>query len=80
MIIGVFSFSDFFIDPNALLGIGLGALAISFAPHIFKSKSFMRYREEKWLRSSKKKKSNLTLSNSKVDKKTEETLEEVKAS
>ncbi len=82
LIIGVFSFSDFFINPNILLGMGLGALAISFAPHIFKSRSFMRDREEKWLKSSKKKKSNLTLasSNSKVEEKTEETIKEAQAS
>ena len=80
LIIGVFSFSDFFIEPNALLGTGLGALAISFAPHIFKSKSFMKYREEKWLKSSRKKKSNLAISHSRLDEKVKEAVEEAKAS
>ncbi|AZQ59292.1 permease [Maribacter sp. MJ134] len=46
LIIGIFSFSDFFISAPALLGIGLTALGISYAPHIFKSKSFLRDREK----------------------------------
>lgn len=80
LIIGIFSLSDFFINPNVLLGIGLGALSVSFAPHIFKSKSFMRSREDKWLKSTKKKKSKLTIADSKVEEKTQDTIKEAQAS
>ncbi|WP_396635837.1 permease [Maribacter sp. R77961] len=46
LIIGIFSFSDFFISAPTLFGIGLAALGISYAPHILKSKSFLRDREK----------------------------------
>ncbi|MFX0555593.1 permease [Maribacter sp. CXY002] len=80
LIIGIFSFSDFFINAPTLFGVGLAALGISYAPHILKSRSFMRDREDKWLKSTKKKKSNLTIADSKVEEKTQETIKEAQAS
>lgn len=73
LIIGIFSFSDFFINPNALLGIGLCALAFSFAPHIFKSRSFMNDRKSEALATTNKKTANLKIVNTVTEeKKTEE--------
>lgn len=36
LIIGIFSFSEFFVDPIIILGIGAGVLTISFIPNLFK--------------------------------------------
>ena len=78
LIIGIFSFNEFFINPIALLGIGISILAISFTPDIFKSTSFMLSRERKHTRKNLEKKSQMTIS--KGDYKNEKILNEAKAS
>ncbi|WP_084273492.1 AEC family transporter [Maribacter antarcticus] len=70
LIIGIFSFSEFFVNPVALIGIGLSALAVSYAPDIFKSRSFMMDREKRTLDAPLRKKSALKI-------KRKSTLEEV---
>jgi hypothetical protein len=37
LIIGIFSFNEFFVNPFGILGIGIGAMAISFIPFVLKS-------------------------------------------
>ena len=61
LIIGIFSFSEFFINPLILLGLGASILAISFTPDIFKTTSFMLDRERKITHKTLKKKSHLTI-------------------
>ncbi|WP_299797712.1 permease [uncultured Maribacter sp.] len=45
LIIGIFSFSDYFINPLTLIGLGVVILAITFAPDILKSLSSNRSRK-----------------------------------
>ena len=61
LIIGIFSFNEFFINPMILIGIGTAILAITYAPDIFKSKSFMVERERKIARKTNKKHAQLTI-------------------
>lgn len=61
LIIGIFSFSEFFINPLILLGLGTAILAITYAPDIFKSKSFMMHRERKVVPKLKKDHPRLTI-------------------
>jgi len=37
LIIGIFSFGEYFIDPFTILGIGIGTMCISFVPYVLKS-------------------------------------------
>ncbi|MFT6795987.1 MAG: hypothetical protein ACJART_001125 [Maribacter sp.] len=77
LIIGVFSFSEFFINPVALIGIGLSALAVSYAPDIFKSRSFMIDREKGTLVAPLRKESALKIGRKSTS---EEIAKEAKAS
>lgn len=45
LIIGIFSFSDFFVDPFTILGIGAGVVVLSFIPYLLR-----------WMQSSRNKK------------------------
>ncbi|WP_299325363.1 permease [uncultured Maribacter sp.] len=45
LIIGIFSFSDYFINPLTLIGLGVVILAITFVPDILKSLSSNRSRK-----------------------------------
>lgn len=78
LIIGIFSFSEFFIDSTHLLGIGLAGLAISFIPAIIKRKSFMNLRKQEDVPPKPTQRSNLKIVDS-VSKKNPKT-EEAKAS
>jgi len=80
LIIGIFSFNEFFIDPIILLGLGTSILAISFTPDIFKSTSFMLSRERKNSRKNLKKESPLTISKGDYKQDNEKILNEAKAS
>jgi predicted permease len=80
LIIGIFSFNEFFINPIALLGIGISILAISFTPDIFKSTSFMLSRERKHTRKNLEKKSQMTISKGDYKNENEKILNEAKAS
>ncbi|MFT6933905.1 MAG: hypothetical protein ACJAUQ_000283 [Maribacter sp.] len=77
LIIGIFSFSEFFINPVALFGIGLSALAVSYAPDIFKSRSFMMDREKGTLDAPLRKESALNIRRKSTS---EEVANEAKAS
>lgn len=78
LIIGIFSFSEHFINPITLLGLGAIVLAISFAPDIFKATSFRADRERKIARKLSKKKSKMTIAKGEFDDK--KTFNEAKAS
>lgn len=80
LIIGIFSFSDFFIDPNVLFGAGLGTLAVSYAQDIFKSRSFKRDREKQIPAQDKSSTSRLTVTKNESDKQKNEQVNEAKAS
>lgn len=80
LIIGIFSFSDFFIDPNVLFGTGLGTLAVSYAQDIFKSKSFKRDREKQIPAQDKSSTSRLIVTKNESDKQKNEKVNEAKAS
>ncbi|MDP2525736.1 AEC family transporter [Maribacter dokdonensis] len=80
LIIGIFSFSEYFINPLTLLGVGAIILGITFAPDIFKSTSFMLDRERKKIPKSVKPKSKLTIAKNDFKHKTEKTMNEAKAS
>ncbi|CAN0596288.1 unnamed protein product, partial [Ectocarpus sp. 12 AP-2014] len=77
---GIFSFSEYFINPLTLLGLGAIILGITFAPDIFKSTSFMLDRERKKMPKSVKPKSKLTIAKNDFKHKTEKTMNEAKAS
>jgi predicted permease len=79
LIIGIFSFSEFFINPLTLLGLGASILAISFAPDIFKSKSFMMERERKIAKVTAEKKSRMTIAESNYQSSESKTINEAKA-
>ncbi|WP_339629324.1 permease [uncultured Maribacter sp.] len=79
LIIGIFSFSEFFIDPLTLLGLGASILAISFAPDILKSKSFMMERERKIAKVTAKKKSRMTITEGKYESSESKKMNEAKA-
>ena len=78
LIIGIFSFSDYFINPITLLALGLIILAISFAPDIFKTTSFRADRERKITSKLLKRKSKMTIAKGNYED--EKTLNEAKAS
>ncbi|WP_324024000.1 permease [Maribacter sp. BPC-D8] len=78
LIIGIFSFSDYFINPVTLLGLGSIILAISFAPDILKATSFRADRERKISLKLLKRKSNMTIAKGNYEE--EKTLNEAKAS
>ncbi|MGJ8713472.1 MAG: AEC family transporter [Maribacter stanieri] len=78
LIIGIFSFSDYFINPITLLALGLIILAISFAPDIFKTTSFRADRERKITSKLLKRKSKMTIAKGNYEE--EKTLNEAKAS
>tara|TARA_R110000751_G_scaffold94609_7_gene184669 strand:- start:1449 stop:2642 length:1194 start_codon:yes stop_codon:yes gene_type:complete len=80
LIIGIFSFSEYFINPLTLLGLGAIILGITFAPDIFKSTSFMLDRERKKIPKPVKPKSKLTIAKNDFKHKTEKTINEAKAS
>lgn len=80
LIIGIFSFSEFFINPLTLLGIGTSILCITFTPDIFKSKSFMMERERKITKVKTKKKSQMTIAKNDFKSELEKTVTEAKAS
>jgi hypothetical protein len=77
LIIGIFSFSEFFVNPVALIGIGLSALAVSYAPDIFKSRSFMMDREKGTLDAPRRKETALNIRRKSTS---EEVANEAKAS
>ncbi|WP_405410771.1 AEC family transporter [Maribacter sp. Asnod1-A12] len=77
LIIGIFSFSEYFINPLILLGSGAIILVITFAPDIFKSFNFIFNREHKTSDETLKRSSNLTISKIDYEKKS---LNEAKAS
>ncbi|WP_209435179.1 AEC family transporter [Maribacter forsetii] len=78
LIIGIFSFSDYFINPITLLGLGALILAISFAPDILKANSFRTDRERKITRNSLRKKVKLTIAKDNYENKN--SLNDAKAS
>lgn len=78
LIIGIFSFSDYFINPITLLALGSIILAISFAPDIFKTTSFRADRERKITSKLLKRKSKMTIAEGNYED--EKTLNEAKAS
>lgn len=79
LIIAIFSFSEVFIDPHVLLGIGSGALGVSYAQDIFKSKSFKRDREKQNLKKSTVLPSKLALTKHEVDNQNNEAIDEAEA-
>jgi len=74
LIIGIFSFSDYFINPITLLGLGAIILTISFSQDIFKSTNFKADRDRKIL----KEKSKMTIAKSNYED--ENSLKEAKVS
>ncbi|TVZ16601.1 AEC family transporter [Maribacter sp. MAR_2009_72] len=80
LIIGIFSFNEFFINPMILLGLGSAILAITYAPDIFKSKSFMMERERKLTPRLKKKRTTLTIAKEEHTISKEERINEAAAS
>lgn len=79
LIIAIFSFSEVFIDPDVLLGVGLGALGVSYAQDIFKSKSFKRDREKQNSKKSTVLPSKLTLTKHEVENQNKEAIDEAEA-
>ncbi|KKN88948.1 hypothetical protein LCGC14_0243200 [marine sediment metagenome] len=80
LIIGIFSFSEYFINPLMLLGLGSSILAISFAPDIFKSTSFMLDRERKISRKTLVKKPHMSIAKNNYEIESKKTMDEAKAS
>ena len=78
LIIGIFSFSEYFINPVTLLGLGAIILGVTFAPDIIKSTSFRADRERKISRNIWKKKSKMTIATDEFEK--NENIKEAKAS
>ncbi|MEP2240158.1 MAG: permease [Maribacter sp.] len=74
LIIGIFSFSDYFINPLTLIGLGTVILAITFAPDIIKSISTNR--GQKIITDD----SQITIANNNFNREDKKNLNEAKAS
>lgn len=80
LIIGIFSFSEVLSNSEVLLGIGLGALSLSYAKEIFKSRSFKRDREDQNSKKTTAPTSKLTLTKNEIKKQNKEVFNDAKAS
>ncbi|MEP2279402.1 MAG: hypothetical protein ABJI11_08215, partial [Maribacter sp.] len=74
LIIGIFSFSDYFINPLTLIGLGTIILAITFAPDALKSISTNR--GQKVIDND----SQITIANNNFNREDKKSLNEAKAS
>lgn len=80
LIIGIFSFSEFFVNPLALVGLGVLVLTVSFAPDLIKTNSFMQDREPKITHNPLKQKTSIIISKNKKIKPNKKIFKEAKAS